>query len=46
MGSGSTAFNPKLILYQIVALQSFFYLTLGALLSVFHGERASTEGVG
>ena len=29
-------FNPRLIVYQIVALQCFYYLTLGALLSTFH----------
>ena len=29
-------FNPRLIVYQIVALQCFYYLTLGALLGTFH----------
>lgn len=29
-------FNPKLIVYQMVALQAFYYLSLGALLAVFH----------
>lgn len=29
-------FDPKLIIYQMIALQAFYYLVLGALLAVFH----------
>lgn len=31
-------FDPKLILYQIVALQSFYYLVFGAILTVSHSK--------
>ena len=31
-------FDPKLIIYQMVALQAFYYLVLGALLAVFHSK--------
>jgi hypothetical protein len=30
------AFDPVLILYQIVALQCFHYLAMGTLLGIFH----------
>lgn len=33
---GRMAFDPVLILYQIVALQCFHYLAMGTLLGMFH----------
>ncbi len=38
MGSQSAGnqFTPKLIIYQIIAMQCFYYLAMGGIYGIFH----------
>lgn len=38
-----SVFDPKLIVLQIVCLQCFFYLVMGSVLAVFHGNAVNLK---